>query len=219
MDQINIQGYDLIAPGWYSCFSPNTLLSWHQGPCYSGGYNCPGNSTPMLNLNDLSQDFVALGIPKAKIGVSARPNASIWRGGSGMTNGGVTGPYQTWTGTAPTEWNDQPNYYWYAIVGQTTNFVAAMTRNHDTNAGATWLSHNDASDANDFFISYDDGWACGQKIKLVQDSSYGGVYCWTIDGMELVGAIYPQADSLKWWSENYEWTEPAATTKRLLIRR
>jgi hypothetical protein len=150
----------------------------------------------LYNLNDVTYSFYQAGVPKAKLGVSARPNGSVWRGGTGTSTGGAALPLQSYT-TAPTMWNDVPNYYWYADVGKTSQQLASWPRVHDVATGATYLSNDESGSANDFFISYDDGWACMRKIKLVQDSLYGGVYCWTIDGMEQIGSRYPQADSLK----------------------
>lgn len=218
MDQINVQGYDLVSPGWSSCSGVGNdyYVVWHQGPTYSGGANCPlGN--PMINLNKIAQEYVGAGIPKAKIGISARPNGSVWLGGTGTSTGGASLPLQTWS-SAPTMWNDQPNYYWDELVGKTPAQIAAIGRTHDANAGATYLSNDETGSSNDFFISYDDGWACGRKIKLVQDSLYGGVYVWTIDGMEQIVSVYPQADSLKWWAENYPAGAPAITQRRLLVK-
>lgn len=147
----------------------------------------------MLNLYDIAQSFVESGIPPSKLGISARWNASVWRGGSGTSTGGVTKPLQTWT-TAPAMWNDVPCYYWHADVGRDPG---NDRRIHDEAAGATYISYDGPGSSNDYFISYDDGWACARKVDMVQQSQYGGVYVWTIDGAEYVNGQYPQADSLK----------------------
>ncbi len=100
IDQINIMTYDMSGPwgGW---------ITWHNAPIYNGGHKFPSTGGYVPSTDGWVGDFVAAGIPIAKLGIGIDFYGYIWSGGDGMPDGGATGPAQSWT-TAPPEVVQRP---------------------------------------------------------------------------------------------------------------
>ncbi|GEM_PF-767655 len=166
-DQINIMTYDMSGPwdGW---------VTWHNSPLYNGNNRFPGTNGLLPGVHGLVETFTAAGISPAKLGIGIGFYGYEWRGGSGTPTGGVTAPRQGWS-TAP-EWTAR-NYY--EIMD---SFYQPTYARWDSIALVPYLSIDNASSANDRFITYDDERSIGHKIGFARTHGLGGAIIWELGG-------------------------------------
>lgn len=181
-DMINIMTYDLagVYPGW---------VSWHDSPVYSGGNTMPSTGNPMPSVDGEMQICLSNGISPAKLGIGVSFDAFRWKGGSGTSTGGVTAPMQAYT-TDPT-WTR----FTYSEFYQ--NYYNASYYHYDNNAQMSYLSIDNATDANDEFWSYNDKTSIEDKMKYVWSKNLGGVIIWELKGGYIPGSQIPQLNYIQ----------------------
>jgi chitinase len=173
-DVINLMTYDMSGAwqGW---------VTWHNAPTYNGGLRFPSNNKLMPNAtsaNEYSMNvdtMIAMGVPYNKLTIGLDFYGYIWRGGTGMPDGGATGPFQEWS-TPPSV---EANVSYYDIMN---DWYTAPRRNWDTTAGAVYLSIDNTGSSNDRFISYDDEETAATKIAYIKSVGLKGLCIWELGG-------------------------------------
>ncbi len=164
-DQINLMTYDLSGPwpGW---------ITWFNAPIYNGGTRFPSTGGLVTSADGMVNDFIAAGIPPAKLGIGIAFYGVVWSGGTGTTTGGTTQPRQSWT-TDPIA---------TAIPFDTvmSTYYQPQRYRWDAAAHAAYLTIDEAGSANDKFISYDDVRACQSKVSYARNRGLGGVMIWEL---------------------------------------
>ena len=181
-DQINLMTYDMAGTwdGW---------VTWHNSALYDGGFRFPSSGGLIPSSDGMVDELLAAGVPAKKIGIGIDFYGYVWKGGAGMPSGGATAPRQSWT-TAPTV---QDNLSYADIM---STYYQASRYHWDTAAEAAYLSIDDASDANDKFISYDDATTAQKKVDYVKSKGIGGLIIWELSGAYLPSAPAGQRDPL-----------------------
>ncbi|MGE3544000.1 MAG: glycosyl hydrolase family 18 protein, partial [Kofleriaceae bacterium] len=169
LDQFNVQTYypttAITGGGWQSWFlSP---LDGRSG------------STP-ISIKDTFDQYVAAGIPRAKLGMGTAFYAICY-------TGGVTGPRQSTEGNVEITGGDN-NYPLSALfaAGSTYDTASAAERKRDDIAKQPYLSF--ASPVNDphcggstQYISFEDETSIADKGAFAKANGYGGIIVWTIN--------------------------------------
>jgi len=165
LDQINLMTYDLSGPwsGW---------ITWFNAPIYSGNTRFPSTGGLVPSADGMVNDFIAAGVPPAKLGVGIAFYGVVWSAGTGTTTGGAAQPRQAWT-TPPTT---------TAIPFDTimSSYFQPQRYRWDAAAQAAYLTIEEAGSANDKFISYDDVRACQSKVSYARNRGLGGVMIWEL---------------------------------------
>jgi chitinase len=175
-DQINLQTYVMSGPypGW---------VTWFNSPIFNGGATFPATADPLPSADAEVARFVNGGIPVSNLGIGIQFDGAVWTGGAGTPTGGVSAPQQEW-GVAPTmEFKRSAE-----II---TNFVGqpGYTKTFDTVAKVPWIGHDDANDALDQFISYDDEQAIQEKANYIATKGLAGVFVFEVSGDFFPAAI------------------------------
>lgn len=168
-DQINLMTYDMAGPwpGW---------VTWHNAPIYDGGYTfpcCPWRLVP--SADGYVDDFIAAGVPAAKIGIGIDFYGYVWSGGDGTPTGGVSVPRQIWT-VPPFVRGNVP---YYTLM---ENYFQPELYRWDDTAHAAYLSIDSVGSPGDKFISYDNQTTVHRKIHYARTKSIGGVIIWELGG-------------------------------------
>ena len=164
-DQINLMTYDLAGtwPGW---------VTWFNAPIYDGGYRFPSTGGLVPSADGMINDFVAAGVPPAKLAIGVAFYGVVWAGGTGTSTGGATRPRQSWT-TAPTTTD-------IAYFDLLPTYFQSNLYHWDSSAQAAYLSLDEPASGNDKFISYDDEHACQAKVSYARNRGLGGVMIWEL---------------------------------------
>lgn len=181
-DQINLMTYDLSGAwgGW---------VSWHNAPIHDGGFRFPSTNGLVPSADGMVDEMIAAGVPAGKIGIGLDFYGYVWKGGAGTPTGGVTAPRQGWTSAPTVDGNVS-----YAEV--MASYYQASRYHWDDQAQAAWLSVDDASDADDTFVSYDDATTAQRKVEYVRGKGIGGLIIWELSGAYLPNAPAGQRDPL-----------------------
>lgn len=160
-DMMNIMTYDMTN-GWvdYNNFT------WHDSPVYD--YN--SNGWP--SVHNMVQEMLRGGIAASKIGIGISFDAFRWQGGSGTATGGVTAPAQTYT--------TKPSWTRFSYEDMMDNIFNSAYYHWDNVAKMSYLSINNATNANDQFWSYNDEASCQAKAEYVLNNNLGGVIIWEL---------------------------------------
>ena len=182
-DQINLMTYDLSGPysGW---------VTWFNAPIYNEGItfqSVPGESVP--SIDGAVTNFLAAGIATNKLGIGIPFYGYVWRGGTGTSTGGVTGPNQDWS-TTPTM-----TAYTYNDL-MSSNFAAAQYH-YDSNAQAAYFSITNTQAANDMFISFNDPRACAATASYARNRGLGGFIIWELAQDHQAGKPDPLLQAIK----------------------
>jgi len=157
-DQINIQTYDLSG-AWLG------FKTWYNGSIYGDGATLLAATRPFPSVDGIVSQYLAAGIPAAKLGIGLAFYGYVWTGANGPAQGikGVT--------TQTLAYNDimdkyfQPKlYHW------------------DEAAHAPYLSLGADQDAGRKFISFDDARLAREKVLYARVHGLGGVIIWQIGG-------------------------------------
>ena len=157
-DQINIQTYDLSGtwPGF---------KTWYNGSLYGDGATLLTTTRPFPSVDDIVGQYLAAGIPAAKLGIGLAFYGYVWTGANGPAQPikGVT--TQTLTYNDIMDKYFQPQlYHW------------------DAAAHAPYLSLGADGDAARKFISFDDARLAREKVLYARAHGLGGVIIWQIGG-------------------------------------
>lgn len=162
-NQINLETYDLSGAyeGW---------VTWYDSCLYTNNQTFPPSSggAPLPSSDEYINQWIAAGIPAAKLGVGIACQGADWTGATGPQQGisGVTVNYR--------DYND--------IM---TNSYSANAYHYDIGARAPYLSL-----ANDF-ISYTDPALCTDKVAYVKNRRLGGLMVWDIEAQAMPNGDQP----------------------------
>lgn len=181
-DQMNIMTYDLSGAwsGW---------VTWHNSPIYHGGQKFPGLSKYVPSCDGMVDDFVAAGIPLAKLGIGIDFYGYVWSGGSGLPHGGPTAPGESWSSPPSV----QGNVPYYSLKD---TYDESLYGRWDAGAKAAYFSVDVADAASDRFVSYDNLQTCVEKINYARTKGIGGVIIWELGGGYRASLGVGQRDSL-----------------------
>jgi chitinase len=182
LDQINLMNYSMSGPwgGW---------VTWFDSPLLDGGYRFPSTGGLVPSTEGMLQSFLAAGVAASKLGIGVDFYGMVWSGGSGTSTGGATAPRQSWS-TAPTVYQ----IAYYSIMD---NFSQSPYQYFwDTAAQAAYRSFDGTGSANDKFISYDDEFACQNKVQYARSKGIGGVMIWELGGGYRANQALGQRDPL-----------------------
>jgi chitinase len=169
LDRFNVQTYypstAVAGSGWDSWF--NSPLSGVSG------------STPIA-IDDTLMRYVAVGIPRGKIGMGMSFYAICY-------TGGISGPRQPTNGTTQQIVGGDNTYPLSAFFasGSTFDQSAASARQRDATAKVPYLSlptavNDSGCGAATRYISYDDEMSIIDKGTFSKTNGYGGIIIWTI---------------------------------------
>ena len=171
-DQINIQTYDLSGtwPGF---------KTWYNGSLHGDGDTLLTTTRPFPSVDGIVSQFLAAGIPPAKLGIGLAFYGYVWTGANGPAQSiqGVT--------TETVAYNDimdkyyRPEFYRW-----------------DATAHAPYLSIGTDQAAGRKFISYDDARLAREKVLYARAHGLGGVIIWQIGGGYRDGQPAGQKDVL-----------------------
>ncbi len=164
-DQINVMTYNLSGayPGW---------VSWHNGPLYDGGRRFPNGGAGLPSADGLTKQFIAAGVPRAKLGVGLSFNGSVWTGGE------IDGPGRAWK--SPPQVKNLP-YYALADEYKITEYDYANPSYHwDERAQAAYLGIPGADGADGQFVSYANEVTVDKTAKFARDQGLGGMFVWDL---------------------------------------
>ncbi|MBI4427525.1 MAG: T9SS type A sorting domain-containing protein [Ignavibacteriales bacterium] len=167
-DQINLMTYDLAGawPGW---------ITWHNSAVTDGGYRFSSTGAAPPSADGMAKNFIAAGIPAAKLGIGIDFYGYVWNGGTGTSTGGATEPRQSWT-TAPSVQANVP----YSTIMK--NYYQPQYYRWDEAPQAAYLSIDNTGSSSDKFISYDDEKTVAAKIGYAKNKGMGGVIIWELGG-------------------------------------
>lgn len=155
-DQINVMTYDLS--GAFPGFD-----TWHNSNLYSGTRFASGAKAP--SVHDEIAKWQAAGITRRKLGLGVGFFGYVWKG--------ATEPRQNIQG----------------VTTKTITYRDLMKKHYqparyrwDDVASAPFLSIDEPGQANDMFISFDDGKLAAMKVKYAKDTALGGVIVWELGG-------------------------------------
>ncbi len=181
-DRINLMTYDLSGAyqGW---------VTWHNAPIYDAGRVFPGTSRKVPSADAMVEEYIAAGVPAAKLGIGIDFYGDVWSGGSGMTKGGATAPGESWTEPPKVE----ANVPYYTIMD---TYYQPQYARWDSSAQAAYLSIDREGSAGDKFISYDNETSCRSKVDYARRKGLGGVFIWELGGGYRAGQPAGERDRL-----------------------
>jgi hypothetical protein len=183
LDQINVSCYDDF--GW--SFS----LVWHNA-----AVDDPLNQGQSRSCQNVVNVFVNAGVSKSKIGAGIPFYGYRWIGGKDASGQGALYPGQKLT-TAATY--DSSNYA--ALVANSTLYQTQY-QHWDDSAKVPYLSIDNAGNANDMFITYENPTSISNKWTFVLQNQIGGIMVypmggdWTAQG-STVAAQHPLSEALR----------------------
>jgi len=157
-DQINIQTYDLSGPweGW---------KTWYNGPLYGEGKTLLTAARPYPSVDEKVGEYLAAGVPKAKLGIGIAFYGCVWNGANGPTQPiqGVTMDKLAYS--AILDRYDKPGaYHWDAV------------------AHAPYFRVGTDTDPARKFVSFDDARLAREKVLYARTHGLGGVIIWELGG-------------------------------------
>lgn len=159
-DQVNLMTYALSGPwqGW---------VVWHHGALYAGGGRFPGTRVSLPSIDGLVEQFLAAGVPRAKLGVGLSFDGYIWSGGD------VNRPLQRWS--TPPAMRNVPYYELAAKYGIVENGPAAPGYHWDDAAQAPYLSLDGADPQ---FVTYQNETTAERLAAYARSRGLGGMIVW-----------------------------------------
>lgn len=156
VDQMNVMTYGMAGPwpGW---------VSWHSSALFDEAANRPSSVSASLAR------YVAVGVPRGKLGGGIAFSGSCWRG--------VTGPRQSISGASLVAGDNTMSY-----TNIMQSYYTAASRQYDAVAQAPWLGFSQATGpAGCTFVSYEDAQSIASKGAWLKSGGYGGAIIWTVN--------------------------------------
>lgn len=180
-DMINIMTYDMagVFPGW---------VTWHDAPVFDGGNRMPSTGQLMPSVHGDLSLCINAGVDPAKLAVGVIMDAYRWKGGDGTSTGGVTAPMQAYT--------VDPSWTRFSYRDFMLNHFDINNYEYDPVVKMSYLSKDFPGSVDDEFWSYNDQYACSDKVDYVWDNNLGGTMIWELNSGYLpnnpVGEKIPQ---------------------------
>lgn len=171
VDQMNVMTYGMAGPwpGW---------VSWHSSALFDEAGNRPSSVASSLAR------YVAVGVPRGKLGGGIAFSGSCWRG--------VSAPRQSITSASLVAGDNTMSY-----TNIMQSYYATSARQWDGAAQAPWLGFAlPTGPAGCTFISYEDTQSIGAKGTWLKSAGYGGAIIWTVNQGYLPWAASGSRDPL-----------------------
>ncbi|MEV0971311.1 glycosyl hydrolase family 18 protein [Microtetraspora glauca] len=179
LDIFNIQGYDFHGAGSDNSWEPNR--TGHQGNLYA---DTDDPYSFHFSVENAVNVYLQAGVNPRKLTIGL---AYYGRGWQGVADGGKSGEWQSATGAAPGQFQEEAGTRGYS------NLVASVpgcTVRHDEQAGATYCYTGSASQAGQWW-TFDDTWSIAKKTAWLRTKGLLGVMIWEMSGDTgtLTGAV------------------------------
>ncbi|GII65256.1 chitinase [Sphaerisporangium krabiense] len=167
LDIFNVQGYDFHGAGSDNSWEPNR--TGHQGNLYADADD-PYNFH--FSVENAVNEYLKVGVNPRKITIGL---AYYGRGWQGVADGGKSGEWQSATGAAPGQFQEEAGTRGYS------NLLASVpncTVKHDTVAVATYCYTGNGGQ----WWTFDDVWAIQQKAAWLRSKNLLGAMIWEMSG-------------------------------------
>jgi chitinase len=159
-DRIDLMTYDNSGP-WPG------HRTWYNASLYGAGREMMNKTEPYPSADATVKQYLAAGVPAAKLGIGVAFYGYVWSG--------VSGPKQDITGLTAADINDGADYR--MIMDQ---YYQPSRYHWDKQAKAPYLSIHAPDKKDRRFISYDDERLCALKMDYVRKNHLGGVIIWEL---------------------------------------
>ncbi|GGQ14786.1 chitinase [Streptosporangium pseudovulgare] len=167
LDIFNVQGYDFHGAGSDNSWEPNR--TGHQGNLYADTDDPYSFHFSVENAVDV---YLRAGVNPRKITVGL---AYYGRGWQGVADGGKSGEWQSATGAAPGQFQEEAGTRGYANLLAS---VPGCTVKHDEQAVATYCHTGNGGQ----WWTFDDAWSIGKKTAWLRSKGLLGVMIWEMSG-------------------------------------
>jgi chitinase len=188
LNYVHLMAYALAGPwgGW---------VSWHNSALSNGGI-LPPSGKPLPSAEEMVKQYVAAGIPAAKLTLGLAFFGRQWTGGAGTPTGGVTAPRQKWNAATPPRMGGE--YQYHQILAR-PDFQTAYR--WDDVAKVPYLSVDKPGSAEDQFVPFENPASIREKVRFAAAKGLGGLMVWELRGGYVAGAEagqrQPLLDALK----------------------
>jgi len=157
VDRLNMMSYSM-ADAW------DGWLSWHSSALKGH------TSTTPSSIEASVANYIAIGVPKEKLGIGIGFYGSCW-------TGSVTGPRQTIGSSRMVASDNEMSY-----TNIMSTYYTTTGYRYDSVSQVPYLSYSGGYGPKACsFISYEDETSASVKGKYVRDNGLGGVIIWTIN--------------------------------------
>ncbi|GAA3880470.1 glycosyl hydrolase family 18 protein [Saccharothrix violaceirubra] len=180
MDIFNVQGYDFHGSGSDNSWEPNR--TGHQGNLYK---DADDPYSFHFSVEDTVNAYLEAGVPPRKITVGL---AFYGRGWQGVKDGGKKGEWQSATGAAPGQFQEEAGTRGYS------NLIASVpncTVVHDEPSVATSCFTGD----NGQWWTFDDVWSIQKKTAWMKSKGLLGAMIWEMSGDTAGGLLINAVDA------------------------
>ncbi|MEU6739652.1 glycosyl hydrolase family 18 protein [Streptosporangium sandarakinum] len=167
LDIFNVQGYDFHGAGSDNSWEPNR--TGHQGNLYADTDDPYSFHFSVENAVDV---YLKAGVNPRKITVGL---AYYGRGWQGVADGGKSGEWQSATGAAPGQFQEEAGTRGYSNLLAS---VPGCTVKHDEQAVATYCYTGNGGQ----WWTFDDAWSIGKKTAWLRSKGLLGVMIWEMSG-------------------------------------
>ncbi|GAB2487120.1 glycosyl hydrolase family 18 protein [Streptosporangium sandarakinum] len=167
LDIFNVQGYDFHGAGSDNSWEPNR--AGHQGNLYADTDDPYSFHFSVENAVDV---YLKAGVNPRKITVGL---AYYGRGWQGVADGGKSGEWQSATGAAPGQFQEEAGTRGYSNLLAS---VPGCTVKHDEQAVATYCYTGNGGQ----WWTFDDAWSIGKKTAWLRSKGLLGVMIWEMSG-------------------------------------
>ncbi|MFI6482952.1 glycosyl hydrolase family 18 protein [Nonomuraea sp. NPDC050663] len=167
MDIFNVQGYDFHGAGSDNSWEPNR--TGHQGNLYA---DTDDPYTFHFSVENAINVYLAAGVHPRKLTIGL---AYYGRGWQGVSDGGKAGEWQSATGAAPGQFQEEAGTRGYS------NLVASVpgcTVRHDEQAVATSCYTGNGGQ----WWTFDDAWSIQKKVAWLKSKNLLGAMIWEMSG-------------------------------------
>jgi chitinase len=196
LDYVNMMTYD-FSGSW------NTNAPFHNAPLYQSttdnvmremsGTNKDFTAPPSAAIEDYERfsidqaidQFIAAGCDKKKLIMGTGFYGRSWKKSQGLlkpTGDAMSAGCGTWIynneGYGSMEYTDIKHRYDPTVSTQAK--ADGWQKYHDDVSKAAWLFNPDVEGG--LYVSYDDPWSMGEKIKYMKEKGLGGAMIWELSG-------------------------------------
>ncbi|MER7129575.1 glycosyl hydrolase family 18 protein [Streptosporangium saharense] len=167
MDIFNVQGYDFHGSGSDNSWEPNR--AGHQANLYAD------NDDPYnfhFSVENAVNAYLQAGVNPRKIAIGL---AYYGRGWQGVADGGKSGEWQSATGAAPGQFQDEAGTRGYSNLLAS---VPGCTIKHDEQSVATYCYTGNGGQ----WWTFDDTWTIAKKTAWLRSKNLLGVMIWEMSG-------------------------------------
>ncbi|GAA4091286.1 glycosyl hydrolase family 18 protein [Nonomuraea soli] len=167
MDIFNVQGYDFHGAGSDNSWEPNR--TGHQGNLYA---DTDDPYTFHFSVENAINVYLAAGVHPRKLTIGL---AYYGRGWQGVSDGGKYGEWQSATGAAPGQFQEEAGTRGYSNLLAS---VPGCTIRHDEQAVATSCYTGNGGQ----WWTFDDAWSIQKKVAWLKSKNLLGAMIWEMSG-------------------------------------